>query len=120
MAEQSGVVKLELPWPPSINTYWRRNGARYFISSKGMNFRKEVILLAINYREKFSKNDRLKVTIEAYPPDKRRRDLDNIFKGIFDSLQHAGVYDDDSQIDDIHIIRMPSLESKVSIIIQSI
>ena len=38
------------------------------------------------------------VRIEAFPPDRRRRDLDNLLKAIGDSLEHAEVYHDDSQI----------------------
>lgn len=37
--------------------------------------------------------------MDAFPPDRRRRDLDNILKCTQDSLAHAGVYKDDSQID---------------------
>lgn len=48
---------------------------------------------------------RLKVDIIAYPPDKRRRDLDNLLKAPQDSLQHAGVFHDDSQIADLRIRR---------------
>jgi crossover junction endodeoxyribonuclease RusA len=34
----------------------------------------------------------------AYPPDHRRRDLDNLAKAILDALQHAGVYGNDCQV----------------------
>jgi crossover junction endodeoxyribonuclease RusA len=37
--------------------------------------------------------------MDAFPPDHRRRDLDNIQKPVLDALEHAGVYEDDSQID---------------------
>ena len=37
--------------------------------------------------------------MDAFPPDRRRRDLDNLQKPLLDALQHAGVYEDDSQID---------------------
>jgi crossover junction endodeoxyribonuclease RusA len=37
--------------------------------------------------------------MDAFPPDRRRRDLDNIQKPVLDALEHAGVYEDDSQID---------------------
>lgn len=45
------------------------------------------------------------VVIEAFPPDKRRRDLDNLLKGLFDSLTHAGVWLDDYQVNDVRIFR---------------
>ncbi len=37
--------------------------------------------------------------MDVYPPDRRRRDLDNVLKALLDSLAHAKVYEDDSQID---------------------
>ena len=40
------------------------------------------------------------MSVDAYPPDKRRRDLDNIQKSLWDALQHGGAYRDDSQIKD--------------------
>lgn len=45
------------------------------------------------------------VTIKAYPPDKRKRDLDNLIKPLFDSMTEYGVFDDDSQIDEFSIKR---------------
>jgi crossover junction endodeoxyribonuclease RusA len=38
------------------------------------------------------------VEILLYPPDNRRRDIDNYTKGLFDALTHAGVWEDDSQV----------------------
>ena len=43
--------------------------------------------------------------ISLFPPDRRKRDLDNVLKALLDALQHAGCYDDDSQLDDIRIVR---------------
>lgn len=48
---------------------------------------------------------RLAVEILALPPDRRRRDLDNALKAALDALTHAGVWEDDSQIDELTIIR---------------
>lgn len=38
-------------------------------------------------------------------PDKRERDLDNLFKALLDSLVKAGVLVDDSIIDELRIVR---------------
>jgi crossover junction endodeoxyribonuclease RusA len=37
--------------------------------------------------------------MDAFPPDRRRRDLDNILKASLDSLTHAHIYADDELID---------------------
>lgn len=47
----------------------------------------------------------LEVEILAYPPDKRKRDLDNIKKALFDALQNVGLFEDDCQICDDHTTR---------------
>jgi len=60
------------------------------------------------------------MSIECYPPDRRKRDLDNLGKCIADSLQHARVYADDSQIDFLSFERMPNLYGKVLIYIKEI
>ncbi|EPA3162808.1 RusA family crossover junction endodeoxyribonuclease, partial [Yersinia enterocolitica] len=50
---------------------------------------------------------RLKVSISAHVPDRRRRDLDNLQKAVFDSLVHAEFMQDDEQIDDFRVRRQP-------------
>lgn len=32
-----------------------------------------------------------------FPPDARRRDIDNYNKALFDALTHAGIWEDDSR-----------------------
>lgn len=102
------VVKL--PWPPSVNMYWRRNGGRYFIAKKGMDFRQACLDACIKHYGLYGRDIKLAVLIEAYPPDKRKRDLDNILKPILDGLAHAKVFEDDVQVDKLTIWRcMPML-----------
>ena len=97
-------MELELPFPPSVNHLWRRVGCRTLLSREGRAYRQRVQkLLAMPGRMPIE--GRLAVTIEVHPPDRRRRDLDNLQKALLDSVGHAGVYRDDSQIDDLHIRR---------------
>lgn len=97
---------VNLPWPPSANTYYRRVGAKTLISAAGREYKAAVAKLCAAAR--IPRHDgRLAVVVEAFPPDRRRRDLDNMLKGVLDSLTHGGAWEDDSQIDDLRIVRGP-------------
>jgi len=50
---------------------------------------------------RFAITDVLDATLYAYPPDKRKRDLDNLVKVILDSLQYAGIIPNDNQVKSI-------------------
>ena len=96
---------IQIPWPPSANTYYRHVGHKILISKKGRAYQKAIQVQAmVEHWERFFRC-RLSITILACPPDRRRRDLDNTQKVIFDSLQNAGIYDDDEQIDFFSIER---------------
>lgn len=94
-----------LPYPPTVNTYWRRWGEQYFISKKGQQYRKDVQQIIRSQHLDIFTTSRLRIRIIASAPDRRRRDLDNILKGLLDSLVHAGFMEDDEQFDGIHIVR---------------
>lgn len=96
---------LILPYPPSVNTYWRANGKRRFLSKAGVEFKKAVAEYVIDNNIPKLGNARLSVDIVISPRSKRIFDLDNLLKAILDSLMDAGVYDDDSQVDDLCIRR---------------
>lgn len=112
---------LELPYPPSVNTYWRANGKRRFISKEGVLFKTEV--QAICFREKVGSfgDARLSVNVYIHPRSRRIFDLDNCLKAILDALMAAGVYDDDSQIDILSIARSdPVINGKAVVSINEI
>lgn len=97
-------MQVELPFPPSVNLCWRSFRGRAILSRRGREYRKA----AIKACEGASKIEGpVSVKIYLYPPDKRRRDVDNYAKAILDALVHAGVLVDDSQIDRLVLLRMP-------------
>ena len=93
------MLEIELPYPPSVNHYYRRVGPRTLISRQGRRYRERVcaILRALAV---IRLDGPLTMELELYPPDRRRRDLDNAQKGLWDALAHGGLYCDDSQIRD--------------------
>ncbi|ELZ8590874.1 RusA family crossover junction endodeoxyribonuclease, partial [Escherichia coli] len=74
-------------------------------SKAGERYRRAVALIVRQQRLKLSLSGRLAIKIIAEPPDKRRRDLDNILKAPLDALMHAGLLMDDEQFDEINIVR---------------
>lgn len=95
------MVEFTLPWPPSLNRYYRVVGEKVLISQEGREYRTLVCKTPLPK----APTGRLSVTLLIYPPDARRRDIDNLTKCLLDALTHAGVYEDDSLIDELRIIR---------------
>lgn len=103
-------ILIRLPYPPSVNTYWRHTvigrSVRVLISKRGREYRQAVQAAAIDAGLfGFDMLGRIAVTIEAYQPDRRQRDIDNLPKGVLDGLTHSKIWRDDSQIDKLVIVR---------------
>lgn len=98
-------IEFVLPYPPTVNTYWRRHGNTYFISEAGKRYCRDVALVVSQQRLKLNLSEKLAIRIIVEPPDKRRRDLDNLLKAPLDALTHAGLLIDDEQFDEINIVR---------------
>jgi len=97
------MIELTLPWPPSVNNYWKKWRNRMVISEGGRLYREAVALQVSMQAPNTSLECPLVVEIEAWRPDRRKRDLDNLCKATLDALATAGVYRDDSQIQDLRI-----------------
>jgi len=98
-------VKLVLPFPPSVNTYWRAPNkgplaGRHLISAKGRAYQSVACAAIVEQLRRLPKPTSAAAAVEItlFPPDARRRDIDNYNKALFDALTHAGVWKDDSQV----------------------
>lgn len=98
---------LTLPLSPSINSYYLRTkngGIR--LSDAGQIFRAEVRNVVV--QSKMPKlAGRLCIVMRVFPRDKRLQDIDNRIKSCLDSLQHAGAFLNDEQVDDLQVTRGP-------------
>ena len=111
--EMSRTVRLELPLPPSMNTYWRRGPnrspkAKYpivtHISAEGRVFRRHVKMILLAQRGRQPLKGHLYVFAALWTPT-LASDVDNRIKPALDALQHAGVYANDNKIADVQFIR---------------
>lgn len=96
--------EFELPFPPSINGYWRSFRGRQIISARGRNYRVFVLDRMMDLGlicEDISKD--IEVSITLNPPTLRSYDVDNFCKAIFDALTHAKFWIDDSQVQKLTI-----------------
>ena len=102
---------INLPFPPTSNSYWRNivmgGRPRTLISKKGREYTVLVGHVVDNdFGDLAPMDGRLEVIVHLYPPDKRKRDLDNYLKSLFDAITKTQkIWVDDEQIDYITIIR---------------
>lgn len=101
-----GPITLVLPWPPTGNLAVRhtRTGQHYRTGEYN-DFRQRVAWIAKQRRAPTIRG-RVHVTALFWPPDRRARDIDNAWKSLGDSLQAAGVFENDSLIDRLELVRM--------------
>jgi crossover junction endodeoxyribonuclease RusA len=97
------LVDFTLPWPPSVNRYWRTTSRRgrpiVLRSDEAVAYHHEA---AEMLRRQGIRHPRyaspLIAVLVFFPPVPRKRDLDNVLKATFDTLQKAEVIVNDSQI----------------------
>ena len=100
------MFEIKIPYPPSVNHYYRRTeGKRLALTDNAKKFRREVCsrTFEICFASKKYKNllpfsEPVFVKLQIWPPDKRKRDQDNLLKATFDSLVKAGIILDDRLI----------------------
>jgi crossover junction endodeoxyribonuclease RusA len=78
-------MELALPYPPSVNNYWRHTGKRTYITHEGRQYRKAVAGCVLERRTEAKCCRRpmtgpLEVSVWVFPPTRGKHDLDNILK----------------------------------------
>ena len=121
------MVVLALPFPPSVNRYWRHFRGITIVSEEGLAFRAEVCARAMEARIRPIDGD-LRVGVRYHPKKPkvdagrpvRRMDLDNILKGPLDALEgHA--FNNDRQIVELQVtLEEPVPEGKVVVEIERV
>ena len=97
-------ARYRLPWPPSVNNYWKRSKHGIYVTPAAKVFRQEVAIAAYAMNRP-TLSGRLEVRITAHPPNARKFDLDNLLKSTLDALEGARVFHNDNQIDHLTIAR---------------
>jgi len=115
------MIFLTLPFPPSMNTYWRNFRGRTIISPQGRAFKAAVADYVVEYRVPKLGDQKLRISMVLFPRDKRKIDIDNRIKAVLDALQDAGVFDDDFQVDELSIVRGKAIKGGgIRVIIEEI
>ena len=94
-----------LPYPPSVNNYYVKTRRGVRISEKGRKFRDETAEAINQQIPGASVDDSCLVEVVLWPPDLRKRDIDNCMKSLLDALTKAGVWEDDSLVNQLFIYR---------------
>lgn len=99
-------IEFALPFPPSVNSYYTHTRNGIFIGKKGVQYRKDSSLCIVEQLGDIDTiSEPLHMEVVLYPPDRRKRDLDNYMKCLLDAITHAQLWEDDSQIDQLSIFR---------------
>lgn len=113
------TLSLELPYPPSINNYFRKYHNRMVISRGGRLFRTRVCAV-LSAAGVTPMRGALSLKIIAHPPDRRKRDIDNIQKPLLDALEKGRAFENDSQVKDLHIVmKHPVKDGRIEITLQT-
>ena len=105
-----GPIQFDLlPMPPTVNEAWHAvPGGTKALTAEHRAFRSTV--MGIVHGAQRAGNwmtllGRLRLTVKLCYCDRRATDIDNRLKPLQDALQAAGAFKNDSQIDELHVVR---------------
>jgi len=100
-----------LPWPPSANQYrgkrgyWIQVGSRKVLSPFARTYRSLVMMAVRDAVRTHDPSGRLQMRVSVHPPDRIRRDWDNIRKVLMDALVACNCSTKSKSIDIVHALR---------------
>ena len=87
-------LRVELPYPPSVNHYWEpcvyKNAGKLYEAAGSQRRRLFIATMELLARRKNAVIGRVGVLLTVFFPDRKVRDLDNLLKGVLDGLVAAG------------------------------
>ena len=113
------MYTIELSWPPSVNQYWEHvynaklRRVQVFPSKAALSFKVQTAALVRKKGAPPRFQNAIQIEIDAYPPDRRKRDSDNILKATFDALTYSNVWRDDYQVVDFRVRRFDETGDKL-------
>lgn len=115
-----GARRVVMPLPPSVNSYWERattfRGKRIMRRSNAACEFLSRALVALRQQNAPSYGPGI-VIVDIYLHHRPQGgDRDNYNKGILDALTHAEVWDDDSQVLDVHVHKRGTVAKGAAVI----
>jgi Holliday junction resolvase RusA-like endonuclease len=84
------MLILTLPLPPTVNHYIKSSGHRRYLSKEAIEFKKQVADYVAEYRVPKLGDARLEMKIVIHFATRRKQDLDNRVKSLWDALGGNG------------------------------
>lgn len=94
--DDNRAFEVTLPFPPTVNTYWRRVGNKTLLSAHARQYHKDCAYFLAGSVKPIDYP--VMAHVEFVLPDRRKRDLDNYAKALFDTLVKNNTLLDDSLI----------------------
>lgn len=117
--ENQELINIDLEGlPPTVNHMYLSVRGRRFRSKECIGYQDYVSGIISQQRAReWPYSGRCALTLIFTASDKRRWDIDNRVKSVQDCLARAGIIKDDTQIDELHVIRNYGKIAKTQLIL---
>ncbi len=109
--KETQEVSFSIPYPRklSVNRYLSRTKTGVHKNPLVARYNAEVFYI-VRLLPRFE-GKKINLSIQVFPPDNRKMDLDNCLKVVLDALQYAGLFNNDNQVDGLYVRRCEIVEN---------